>query len=427
MTNFEKWMFYMRDCTSPEQFIRWGLYSVIASTLQRRVWTGSPHFSIGDPIYPNMYIWLVAEPGIGKGLVIKPVKDLLNYWKRDGTAGNITVGTEGESEEKTQKKNIQKESLIAIGADATTCEALISDLSKASRPFWYMPEGETKKKLPYFHASLSVNLSEISTMFKKHTENLVNFLLEAYDCSKDFKYKTIGRGEDHIHNCCLNLFGGTTPGFIKKTFGSELFDEGFASRSTFIFAEGNRDWRARSPEITPEQETARLELLQHIKKLTTLFGEVRFHPDAIEFLESWWRESNINPETRPNTNPKLKPYYARKNITAQKLAMAIHFMEHTTMEVSLLELQQALAILAQAEQKMHMALSLSSKNPMADVTTKIIKWLMERPNGATKNELWAEFYEDLPGPDSKAGLDQVLEFALSTGKLKVENQKYKVK
>lgn len=425
MTNFERWHFYMQHCTSPDEYISWGMYSMIASVLQRKVWTGSSHFSIGDPIYPNMYVWLIGDPGIGKGLVIKPVKDFLSYWKRNGQPANSFTMKEGEESDRAEvKKGLNTETLIPIGADAATCEALINELSHSTRTHWYVPLGDNRK-VPYFHASLSVNLSEISTMFKKHTEDLVNFLLEAYDCSKNFRYKTISRGMDHIHNCCLNLFGGTTPGFIRKTFGAELFDEGFASRSVMVFADSNRAWRARSPIITPEQETAKLEILDHLKKLTTLFGEVKFHPDAIEYLEHWWKDTNVNPERRPNQSPRLKPYYARKGITAQKLAIALHFMEHTTMEVSLAELQAALKILAKTEEKMHVPLALEGKNPNADVTAKLLKYLQKNKEGKTKNNLWVEFYEDLP--NGEESLKQVLEYLLATGKLTIENQLYRIK
>jgi hypothetical protein len=426
LTNFEKWHFFMKDAVSPDSFVSWGLYSLIACTLQRKVWLNSAHFDQGSPLFPNMYIILTGEPGVGKGLVIKQVKKMLEYWKRDGKTGSSGGLQEGdEADDKKRKKAMHQETLIPIGADSITCEALINEMAHSVRTHWYVPIGvPNSPKIPYFHSSLCVCLEEISTMFKKHTENLVNFMLQTYDCG-NFNYRTIGRGTDSIHNCCFNMLGGTTPTFIRRVFSQDMFDEGFSSRTIFVVEEQNRDWRARGQDITPEQETARKELLEHIKRLTTLFGEVKWGEGAVEYLEEWWRRTNVDPTQRPNQNPKLKAYYARKNITAQKLAMCLHFMEHTSMEVSLAELQQAIAILDRIETKMHLALNSEGKNVLSEVTLKVFEYVKTK-GPKSLNDLWVEFYEILPG-NSKQSLQEVLEYLVTTRKLVIENQQYKVK
>jgi hypothetical protein len=422
VTNFEKWHTYMKDCTSPTSFIDWGLYALIAATLQRKVWLNAPTFDDPIALFPNLYVILTAEPGIGKGLVIKPVKKMLMHWKRDGKA-QAAFDNSDQNDEKKVKKHLSQDTLIPLGPDAVTVEALIKSMAHSVRTHWYIPTPGSPK-IPYFHSSLGVCLEEISTMFKKHTEDLVNFLLLTYDCG-DYKYETISRGTDSIHNCCFNLLGGTTPAFIKKVFSKDLFDEGFSSRTVFVMEETNRDWRARGIAKNEDQNQARVELLEHIKKLTTLFGEVKWGPDAAEYLDDWWKKTNIDPKLRPNQNPKLKGYYARKNITVQKLAMCLHFMEHTSMEISLTELQHAIAILDKVEYKMHLALSSEGKNVLSEVTEKIYLLIKNR-GPKSLNDLWVEFYEELPG-NSKQSLMDIMEYLCSTGKLAIENQKYKVK
>lgn len=426
MTNEEKWCTYMSTCPAPEKFIRFGLYSLIGSTLQRKVWTGSPHFSKGNPLFTNQFVILCAEPGIGKGIVIKPVKKVLTHFRKDGKENNdknflAEDGTEEEA--KIAKAAMSPETLIKVGSDSLTCESMIRELTESVRTYWYQPQGGPNK-IPYFHSSLTIASEELSTMFKKKTENLVNFFMQAYDAG-DFRYTTIGRGTDFIKNCCFNFLGGTTPNFVHQVFDDALLNEGFASRTIFVYAEKARFWRARPPEITAEQEMARDEFLQHVKKLTTLFGEVKFHADAIEYLENWWSRTNINPGLRPNQNPKLQHYYSRKNIHVQKLAMALHFLEHTTMEVSLAELIRAIEILDENELEMHKALMTRGENPLATVTKSILKYLVK--NGPkTRQELWIEFYEEFPGQNSKDALEQVTDFLLATKKIKLENQQYHV-
>lgn len=420
MTNLEKWHFYMKDITSPSAFIEWGFYSLIGSALQRRVWTGAPTVFVptGKPLFPNTYIILTAEPGIGKGLVITEVKKLLNYHKIDPKNKNhVSITAEDDQNKISKAAKLEVPTLIPIGADAMTYEALVKAMSKCTRAHW-VELTKDKPKVPYFHSSICFALEEISSLFRKHTEDLVNCLLQTYDCG-DYKYETVSRGVDFIKNCCLNLLGGTTPGFIRRIFGDSLINEGFASRSIFVFAEKNRFSRLRPPEYNEDQRQAHKELADHIRRLTELFGEVRFTSDAIEYLEDWWRGINEHPERRPNTNPKLVPYYARKNITAQKLAMILHFSESLTMEVNLLEAKKAVALLDENERHMHNAISTEGKNPNSDVAAKILRHLL-RFGPQSKKALYVEFYNDLPNGD--ASLADALDYLLKSEKIVVETK-----
>ena len=77
MDNLSRWRFFCQEIKSPDLFIDWGLYSLIASSLQRRVWRGTETM----PIFPNLFIIFVADPGIGKGLVIDRIDAMLRFHK----------------------------------------------------------------------------------------------------------------------------------------------------------------------------------------------------------------------------------------------------------------------------------------------------------------------------------------------------------
>ncbi len=59
---------------SPERFRRWAALSIVSVLLDRRVWTSTLG---GVPIYPNLFIMLVAKPGVGKSTAIAPARTLL--------------------------------------------------------------------------------------------------------------------------------------------------------------------------------------------------------------------------------------------------------------------------------------------------------------------------------------------------------------
>ena len=82
MTNWDRWQLRLREVTSPQSFIDFGFVYLVSSYLQRRVWTNADH----QKLFPNVYIILVGDPGIGKGLVIKPVTEFLKGHKLDTIA-----------------------------------------------------------------------------------------------------------------------------------------------------------------------------------------------------------------------------------------------------------------------------------------------------------------------------------------------------
>ncbi len=406
----DRWKFYCDTIISPDSYIEWGLYYTIAAVLQRRVWRGQLN---GKPLFPNPYIIFVADPGVGKGLVITEVNKILRFHKLEKKEEPNEIKIINFEQ---PKGNIEKPLLFQVGADATTYEALVREISRSVRAYFYKFENKQKA---YIHSSLCFCLEEISSLFRKHTEDLVRFLLVAYDCG-DYRYDTISRGRDFIKNCCLSLLGGTTPKFLKRVFSDELLNEGFASRCIFIFELCNRFDRLKPPEFTPEQMLEYNIILDHIKKLSLLYGEVIFTPEATEYLELW---NKVEKYKRPNTSPKLNYYYARKPVTIQKLAIAIHFLDNINMEVTLEECQKAIILLDNTEKRMHFALSGDTKNPLSELTDDIINFIIK--NGPqNKKALLVIFWSSLP--NGKSSLEETLEYLLMIKKLKIEKGEYSI-
>jgi len=402
----------MSEITSPDSFIIWGFYSLIGSALQRRVWRGN----MENPLFPNLYTILTGPPAVGKGRVIGEVNKILKFHKLKETDDVDDAMT--ATAHKPKGKNKELPLLIPTGPDSTTYEALVNIMCRSIRTHWYQ-NGETKKSL-YFHSSLTLGLEELSSMFRKHTDDLANFLLCAYDC-KNYSYETLSRGDDEIRQPCLNLLAGTTPSFIRTIFNDSLLTDGFASRTCFVMEEEPRFYRLAPPEYTIEQFKARDDIRAHVKKLTGLFGEVKFTQEANDFLEDWWKTDAQH--NRPNNSPKLITYYGRKNITVQKLAMIIHFSDSLEMLVGIDECKEALNALEKIERKMHLAVSLDNKNPLARVTDEIHAFL--RVNGLTsKADLRIEFWGSLP--DGEKSLDNILQFLIQSKRIVTEGMKYKI-
>ena len=445
MTNLERWRLYMNGFSSPDCYIDFGFYYMVNACLQRRVWVGPSH----APCYPNMYVILTGEPAVGKGLVIKQVANVIKHHKMEDpkdfgsknlpttpvdidTVGKLQVESVAKEdyenaikheagnnpEDKKQVKLYEKPLKIPVAADATTYEALTRSMSRAYRRKAYTKYDEKlQKNVPasYGHSSLCFCLEEISSLFRKKTEDIVNFLLVAYDCG-DYTYDTKTQGTDKIRKCCLNFFGGTTPNFMHSSFNDSLINEGFSSRCFFIFASCNRIRPLWIPELTEEQKQCYEEILAHTSKLTNLYGHVDFTEEANTFLENWWNE--FQQGNRPNTNVKLNPYYGRKKVHVLKMAMAIHFGESTEMIIGIDSAKRALEVLAEQEKKMHYCLGLDRTNPLANATDKVYKYI-ENLRGKTVSfkPLLAEFWQILPGPDFQNNLSLILDHLRETGQI----------
>lgn len=432
-TNLEKWNFYLKDATAPQAYIDMGFYFMISAALQRRVWFGSYEM----PLFLNIYAILVGDPGIGKGLVIRPVNDILKSFKfkvrgADEVAKieeSLTLLDEAATNHpdtgislnlKSMLKNAPPSDEIKSSAplfhlpctaDSTTFESLVREQATAYRR---MSIGKKDKFAPngvYTHSSMYMLLEEMGSFFKKNHENLIRYLMQAFDCN-DYHHKTKTQGEDYVKKCCLSILAGCTPTFMAESFNAKVIDEGFSSRALYVFANAPRFDRFEVAGRSPEQIQAFEDVRVHVGKLIKLYGNVKYSPAAYEFMKHY--VEHIIPTTRGNVDPKLIPYYARKRVHLQKMTGLFHFADNIDMEVSLESCQKAVAYLDILEKSMFYALQLRGKTPLNKNAKEILDYISKQSTPPTLNQLWKRFSDSLLEPELK----EAIRFLLATNQLK---------
>lgn len=435
MTNFERWMTYTSGLASPDNYVRWGFLYSISAALQRRVWM-PPDWR---RCYPNMYVTLVGRPGIGKGQVIRCVSELLTYHRLENTKPDTSKLSEkdkvvvdamhqatidaAKAEEqfgKSKDQVAESPAVIPMAADAVTYEALVQSMSRSIRRINYHQADEhgVEKLKVYSHSSLCFCLEEIASLFRKNTESLVNFLIQAYDCGDNYEYVTKTQGKDRIRRLCLNFFGGTNPDFMQDTFDDKLLSQGYASRTFFIYAAKNRKSMFFLPELTAAQAQAKTELIAHIGKLTNLYGQIRIAPETAAFLETWIADQEAHPEKRASKSLKLEAYYARKNIHVMKVAMALHFAESVEMEIPLDTFKAAIKFLDDEEKTMHLALVLEGKNPLSLASSRIFDFL-----AATGRKTFIDLLQEFWGVVNKKELEEILQYLQDVGQVSTTTER----
>lgn len=443
LTNFQRWQLRMREVTSPQVYIDFSFYYMIAAALQRRVWTNAEH----QKLYPNIYPILVGPPGVGKGLVIKPVIELLKRHKiEDKLAKPLTdvsaqavaeavieaadfAGSDSNAKGKKPRERLR----IPVGANCTTYEALVHTLASCVRRINYKRfDAKLDKVIDDIasHNSLCFALEEMSSLMHKDSDKVAQLLITAYDCG-DYEYITKTSGEDYIKRCCLNFFGGTTPKFIEESFSEGILSDGFASRAWFIYASENRFYKLRSPELDTQQRAAEEHISQHILKLTKLYGYVPFTQEAWAYLENWWEKVQCNASyKRPNQSEKLDSYYGRKNIHVMKLSMILHLSEDAEVgddgtspknPITLATAQRAMAILDHVEKNMHLALNFNGANPLHKVAKRVLTYLRKH-GGKTTDELLVEFWSDIPSNDPVIGMNNIIDYLRGDKQIALEEK-----
>ena len=436
-TNLERWNFYMKDRTAPQVFIDMGFYSMISCALQRRVWLGSYDM----PLFPNMYVVVVDSPGIGKGIVIKPIKALLSSITTKSKSGldekaikesleSLAEQVSNEADrEKLKNLNAQYQAkggttagvgvaaqkLIQVlphAADTTTFEALSREQALSIRRLVGVPKDRFAPTGVYNHNSMHILVEEMGTLFRKQHEQLMRYFLTVFDCG-DFEYKTKHQGEDIIKNVCLNILAGTNPGFMKDSITTRVIDEGFTARTIFVYASAKRFHRFDQAAITPEQLVAYEQVRQHIIQLTKLYGQVTYSPDAHEFFRHYAEE--VMPFKRVNPDHKLEHYYGRKEVHMQKMALAVHFADKTDMTITLEDCQLALKTLEGVEKAMHFALSTNNVNPTTEYGADFREYIKKFGNNCPYAAIL--LYGISEKHMERRTVDDTINFLISTGQV----------
>lgn len=387
MRNIEKWLKAMEKCESQELFIEWAYYAAVSAALQRRVCYCDWPFSAGPTaLFPTLYVVFVGPPGCGKSM---PASWAKNIFKHFGGFDNPADFVKR---------------IINIAPNGLTVQALWDRMAKCQKiivleatkwghsfPKEMRNEDGTPKftKLIYQSSPMAIfEENELGSLLPEHSTSTVNFLQAGYD-ARDFENITIGRGSDFLKNCCLTLFACTNLQWIIEATKNKLLQQGLAARTIFVYGESKR-FREPHFYMTPEGHQAFVELVEHVKKLTQLYGMVEPSVEAKAWFDDWYLNGGDAPI---NKSEKLVDYYTRKRVHLLKLAMVMHFAESTSMTIEIEDFKAALSLLARTERNMHKALAGSGVNNAYNVADQVLKILASRNGeGISAVKLLAQTY-----------------------------------
>jgi hypothetical protein len=203
-----------------------------------------------------MYTVLIGRAGIGKGMAMGPITDILG----ESGAANIL-------------------------SDRLTMEYILERLSKGFPHTSNSPSG-----------SISIGLDSSATIISPELSILITaslatlpVLCDLWDArDRAFSYGTRHKGEYKIDKPCLSLLGASTPEWLISSIPSNAIGGGFTRRVNFVFG---KDRSKNLPWPSFNHSGARSALIEDLRHIGQLQGEYSFAPLAKPIFERLYQES----------------------------------------------------------------------------------------------------------------------------------------
>lgn len=269
---------FTEHSNSPELFRRWAAISAIAGALERKVWV----VTLGNRLYPNLYVVLIAPPGIGKSVALSYTE---TFWRE------------------LPDHHVAPTSL--------TKAALIDSLKDATRRI-IMPGGNP----PYVEFnSLLVPISELGVFLPAYDNDFMNTLTAIYD---GYQYAERRRSKDlniTIEAPQLNLLAATTPSYLKAFLPEGAWDQGFLSRTLLVYT-GERQVRSLF-DIPASSNSLRGDLIHDLRVISEAFGQMGFTDEAKSKITEW----HLAGGPPIPDHPRLQHYLTRRTAHVLKLSI----------------------------------------------------------------------------------------------------------
>lgn len=354
---------YTQSSEPPTTYHIWCGLSVIAGTLQRRVYLQQ---GLERTIYPNLYVILIGPSGrVRKGVAIGIAKDLLSK------VGSIVIAPESTSGR----------------------EAFCKIMNRAQNQF---ADPSDNGKIKY-HCAISAFSEELSVFLGQGDIKFLANLTDWYDSKDNWEYESIGRGREVLQGVCFNMVGATAPEWIQSMLPREAIGGGYTSRVIFVVEE----WKKHlSPDhVLTERELALYEALEHdLNRISLLAGSFAFNGRAKEAYIAWYKaeDQRMRNGIMPVDDSRFAAYCERRTTHLRKLMMILSASRGDSLSIELEDFDRAIKLLTQVEQKMGKTFGGLGASRYSDAT-EAIKSYIQDIGTTTRRVLLSKFYRDIDG------------------------------
>lgn len=308
----ESFIRYSEVLQSPTIFRQWAALSLISMVTERKVWARTK----GTNLYPNLYIILTAPPGIGKSNILSTSERILRLIPN-----------------------------IHVAPSSLTTASMIDTILLSKR--------QLHEPGPMFAEefnSLQVVASELGVFLPAYDPAFMNTLTKLYDGEHYEERRRTGKvNHIKIEKPLLSILGGTTPSYLSSFLPEGGWDQGFTSRTIFVFD----DVYKLIPIFEEKDETeyvAQLfnDLIHDLKIISKMTGKMNWTQQAMDAISAW-DQDNLKPIPK---HGKLLHYNSRRLAHAIKLCVVASVSRSSNMEIGLADFFTARSWLLEAESQM---------------------------------------------------------------------------
>lgn len=308
--------------TVPPVFHYWAGLSVLAAFTSKRV---SYEHIPGNPLYPNLYVFLIAKSAAGKGLAISHAVRLMG-----AILGHEVL------------------EMPHVFEGRTTPQALVGRLGKIGKK-------AADKQAEFFF--VSPELGQSLDLPTNMVGRFIKMMTGLYDSTgRPWRDDTRMYGELKAPPSWINWLAGTTSTWLRNSVGEEDFKGGFTGRLLPIYVEDRMDFRYR-PKLPANADALVAHLRNHLLALRLTHGRFTMDGEARDADEA-------RSEQRYNHLPRderLWPFYERGSTLAKKLAMLFALGRSTDLRLTLKDIELGYRTVANVERDLPRVLDLVSE------------------------------------------------------------------
>jgi Protein of unknown function (DUF3987) len=330
---------YTADLESPERFRRWAAISAIGAVLERKVYVAPG----GHVLYPNLYVFLVGPPGVGKSRVIE-------------------FGIKRFVEQLNEPHIVPK---------SMTMASLVDFLNEEGKRTIIKPRGEP---MEYYTAYMLAD--ELSVFMSKWDEGVTAGLTSYWDGTEYSEWRRTSGKKVVMKQLAFSILAGCTPGHLATCVPEGAWDQGFMSRVIMVYA--NQRTLTDIFKVKPINELP-ADMVHDLHYINTLEGEVGWDQDFADMFNKWRECDEAKDKTAIGpTNPRLVHYNTRRTAQMLKLSTIACVDRGELLMLNLHDFRRAYSWLKEAEAVMEGAFEAASASADGKALDDIAHYVIQQ-------------------------------------------------
>jgi len=273
---------------------------MLGATLEQKVWI---HTS--SNLYPNLYVFLVGTPGIGKTRSIMAAMRL------------------GEAIE------------MPYAPTSMTMASLVDSLVESKRVIPTPPYGGLD------YNSMYIVADELGAFMHEYDPELIPGLTKFYDCEPYSQARRIKDIRIKIEKPQLSIIAGATPTNLMKFVPEIAWEQGFTSRLILVFSADAID----VDDFADRNRPSPTDLIHDLRIINSLVGQFTATQSYQDCIRNWQTAG----QAPVPDHPKLAHYNTRRRTHLYKLSMVSAVNRGNDLVLTKADFDQALSWLVDAE------------------------------------------------------------------------------